>query len=430
MSAPAYARIPRRIGHCSAPVASGRIELEEGALPQSETPECSLNRTVGCLAALGLALGLSACAEDIPPSRDGRTAGPVLIAAAGQIGSDALPLGGSPYGSFLAGLYAGSQRDLSVAADFILESLAYDPDSEQLLNRAFMLVAGDGRHAEAVDLGRRIVARRPEHGLAALTLAVDAVARGAPEEAEAVIAKLPEKGLSTVTVPLVGAWLQIAKGDVDAALDAAAPLKEKNGFGVFYGLHLALMLDVGGRAAAAREAYDAVLLLAGAPTLRLVLVAGNFFERRGDGDRAREIYQSFMERTPNSLLAAAALQRVDTGETPEPEVANAAEGVAEALFNLASLLSKERAEEVALIHAHLALRLKPGFVVARILVGEILQAQNRSREAIAAYRSVPDRQTDRQHPRCEYPVAPRIERPPVEADVHSSYTCGRLQNRT
>ena len=282
-------------------------------MPQSETPKSFLNRTVGCLATLGLALGLSACAEDIPPSRDDRTAGPVLIAAAGQVGSDALPLGGSPYGSFLAGLYAGSQRDLSVAADFMLESLSYDPENEQLLNRAFMLVAGDGRHAEAVDLARRIVARRPGHGLAALTLAVDAVVRDAPEEAEAVIAKLPEKGLSTVTVPLVGAWLQIAKGDVDAALDAASPLKKKNGFGVFYGLHLALMLDVGGRAAAAREAYDAVLLLTGEPTLRLVLVAGNFFERSGDGDRAREIYQSFMERTPNSLLAAAALQRVDAG---------------------------------------------------------------------------------------------------------------------
>jgi tetratricopeptide (TPR) repeat protein len=118
-------------------------------------------------------------------------------------------------------------------------------------------------------------------------------------------------------------------------------------------------------------------------------VAGNFFERSGDLDRAREVYRSFLERNPNSLLAIAALQRVDAGGVPESEVANAAEGVAEALFNLASLLSKERAEEVALIHAHLALRLKPDFTVARILIGEILQGQDRSREAIAAYRAVP-----------------------------------------
>ncbi len=359
-------------------------------MPLAKTPKRFLGRTVGCLAAL--ALGLSACAEDFAPGASaGRTASSILIAAAaGQVGSDALPRGGSPYGSYLAGLYAGSQRDLSVAADFMLESLAHDPDNQQLLDRAFMLVAGDGRHAEAVDLAGRIAAHRPQHGLAALTLAVDAIASGKPAEAEAIIAKLPEKGLSTVTVPLVGAWLQVAKGDVDAALDAAAPLEDKNGFGVFHGLHLALMLDVGGREAAARDAYGAVLDLAGEPSLRLALVAGNFFERSGDADRAREIYRSFLERNPDSLLVAAAVRHVKAGETPEPEVANAAEGVAEALFNLASLLSKERAEEIALIHAHLALRLKPGFTIARILVGEILQSQNRSRQAIAAYRAVPE----------------------------------------
>jgi tetratricopeptide (TPR) repeat protein len=370
-------------------LASGRIGVEEGVLPQVNTPNSFPSRAPGYLAALVLALGLSACAEDHRSSGGSRTASPVLIAAAaGQVGSDALPLGGSPYGSYLAGLYAGSQRDLSVAADFMLDSLAYDPDNEQLLGRTFLLVAGNGRHIEAVDLAGRIAARSPEHGLAGLTLAVDAILRGAPEEAEAAMANLPEKGLSTVTVPLVGAWLKIAKGDVDGALAAAAPLKDRNGFGVFHGLHVALMQDVGGREAEAREAYDAVLTLAEQPSLRLALVAGNFFQRSGDADRAREIYGSFLEQNPNSLLVTAALQRVDANRIPEPEVADAVQGVAEALFNLASLLSKERAEEIALIHAHLALRLKPDFAIARILVGEILQSQNRSREAIAVYREV------------------------------------------
>ncbi len=360
-------------------------------MPQANTPNSFPSRAPGYRAALtlALALGLSACAEDHQPSGGSRTAGPVLIAAAvGQVGSDALPLGASPYGSYLAGLYAGSQRDLSVAADFMLESLAYDPDNEQLLGRTFLLVAGNGRHIEAVDLAGRIAARSPEHGLAGLTLAVDAILRGAPEEAEAAMANLPEKGLSAVTVPLVGAWLKIAKGDVDGALATAAPLKDRNGFGVFHGLHVALMQDVGGREAEAREAYDAVLTLAEQPSLRLALVAGNFFQRSGDADRAREIYRSFLEQNPNSLLVTAALQRVDANRIPEPEVADATQGVAEALFNLASLLSKERAEEIALIHAHLALRLKPDFDIARILVGEILQSQDRNREAIAVYREI------------------------------------------
>jgi tetratricopeptide (TPR) repeat protein len=275
-----------------------------------------------------------------------------------------------------------------MAADFMLESLAYDPENEQLLNRAFMLVAGDGRHAKSVQLAKRVLAYQPKHGLAGLVIAVDAVHRGALEDAESALAGLPDKGLSAVTAPLIGGWLQVAKGDVDAALDAILPLKEKTGFSVFHGLHAALMEDVGGRQAEAREGYEEVLRLAGQPTLRLVLVVGNFFERSGEVERARKIYDEFLQRSPNSLLVAAALQRLEAGETPSPAVATAAEGIAEALFNLASLLSKERAEEVALVHAYLVLRLKPDFTIARVLVGEVLQGQNRGREAIATYREI------------------------------------------
>ncbi len=344
-----------------------------------------------CLAGLGLALAVSACADDAGPGGEEASAAAVLIAAAqGQVGSDAAPFGGSPYGSYLAGLFAGNQRDLSMAADFMLESLAHDPDNERLLNRAFMLVAGDGRHAKAVGLARRMNARDPDHRLAALVLAVDAVARGAPEDAEAFLANPPERGPSTVTMPLLKGWLQVAKGDAEAALEAVAALKEKTGFSVFHGLHAALMNDVAGREAEAREAYEEVLRLSEQPTLRLALVAGNFFERSGARERAGEIYDEFLVRNPGSLLVAAARRRLEAGATPAPVVADAAEGVAEALFNLASLLSKERAEEVALVHAHLALRLKPNFVIAQVLLGEILQAQDRGREAIAIYRQIPE----------------------------------------
>ena len=200
------------------------------------------------LVAFGLGLILAGCADDSAPAGDATSAGAVLVAAAqGDVSSVGSPLGGSPYGSYLAGLFAGSQRDLSVAADFMLESLAYDPDNAQLLNRAFMLVAGDGRHAKAVELARQLIAVNPDHGLATLVVAVDAVVRGAPEEANILLSGLPAKGLSTITVPLVGAWLHVADGDVAGALRTIEPLKEKAGFNVFHGLHAAMMNDVAGR---------------------------------------------------------------------------------------------------------------------------------------------------------------------------------------
>ncbi|MFQ6017340.1 MAG: tetratricopeptide repeat protein [Kiloniellaceae bacterium] len=347
-------------------------------------------RLGGALALAALGLLAAGCADRAEPVTGLPSPGVVLMAAAaGQVGSDAGPALGSPYGAYLAGLFADRRHDLSVAADFMLQALEYDPDNAQLLSRTFILMAGTGRHAKAVELARRLNALNPEHGLVGLVLAVDAMERGRLEEADSYLSRLPERGLSTIAGPLMRGWIQIARGDAALALERAQPLKNKKGFDVLYTLHVALMNDVAGRVAAARTAYEEALNLSGQPTLRLVWVAGNFFERAGLPDKAAEIYRGFLEQNPESPLFGLALDRVAGGDGPRATVADAREGMAEVLFNLASLLSQERAEEVALIHAHLALRLKTGFEIARVLLGEILQAQGRGREAIAVYREVP-----------------------------------------
>src|SRR3546814_19903299 len=62
----------------------------------------------------------------------------------------------------------------------------------------------------------------------------------------------------------------------------------------------------------------------------------------------------------------------------------------EVVCNLAGVISQEQADDAALIHLHQALVLKPDFVLAQVLLGEILQKQERSADAIAAYRAVPE----------------------------------------
>lgn len=312
-----------------------------------------------------------------------------VAAAASDASSDASIAAGSPSGAYLAGLYAGRQQDLESAADFMQQALASDPDNEQLLEQTFVLSAADGRRDETVELARRIGAANPDQGLAGLALAIDAAARGDMDAAEGFLAAMPDKGLSTITAPLLRSWVQVAKGDLAAAKNRVSGLKNRNGFGVFYSLHLALINDVAGDMAAAKIAYEEALKVAGTPTLRLAWVVGNFFERIGESDRATDLYRSALERNPDSTLFETALARVQAGSTPAPTVATPTEGMAETLFNLASLLSQERAEEIALAHAYMALWLKSDFEVTRILIGEVLQGQGRRAEAIAVYRQIP-----------------------------------------
>lgn len=340
--------------------------------------------------ALAAAVGLLSAGCDLLPQDDTRSPGSlVLVAAAeGEIGSDALPQGGSAYGSYLAGLYAGQRRDLSAAADFMLEALADDPDDEQLLNRAFLLSASDGRHKAAADLAERLLAKDPEHGLAVLVATVDAIHRGAPERARSLLDGLPDRGLTTVSGPLLQAWIRAGEGDIPAALKALERLGGKDGFDVLYNLHVGLLNDLAGRDEAARAAYGTALEDAGQPSMRLVWLVGNFYERSGDKAAAKALFEEFQADNPDSYAIAWELDRLARGARPKPSITRANDGAAEALFNMASLLSQERAEEVALIHAHLALRLRPDFEVARILLGEILQGQGRGEEAIEVYRRI------------------------------------------
>ena len=353
----------------------------------------SLRAAVLSLAGLALAL--------VPVLRDGFGASSAQaadsgtqVAAADKEGSTLADLAAamasrsSGYGDFLAGRHAERISDLASAADFMLIALENDPENRQLLQDTFMLVAADGRHVEAVRLARRQMALNPEHGPAQLVLLVDALVRDDMEAASALMAAMPTGGLNRFLNPLLESWLRVGRGELDGALEAIGPLRDNNGFAVLERLHVALMQDIAGSPEAARATYLEALEAAAQPSLRLVWLTGNFHERQGDGTAARALYEDYLANADGSGIFDPALARIASGAQPDRAVANFRHGLAEALFNLGGLLSQERAERMALLHVHLALRLKPEFEVGRILLGEILEDQERSIEAIAAYRQI------------------------------------------
>jgi Flp pilus assembly protein TadD len=76
-------------------------------------------------------------------------------------------------------------------------------------------------------------------------------------------------------------------------------------------------------------------------------------------------------------------------EGGDPRAPTAAAGMAEALFDLASALQRDRGSDSAMIFARLALRLQPEFDLAALLVAEILDDRQRYEEALAMYDAVP-----------------------------------------
>ena len=312
----------------------------------------------------------------------------LILAAVGPDEEVRPPAAESVLGDYLAGLVARRNRDLSAAADFMLRALEADPDNLELLGAAFILVAGDGRQPETLALAARLTVAKPKEALANMVLALDAVEKGEAARAAEILTALPTRGLSSLVGPLLKGWVEVGRGDTAAAQASLEVLEETKGFDSIRKLHSALMYDVAGDAAKAREGYENAFAKNGGATLRLSWLSGNFFERQGDRDRAIQIYRDFIQANPGTTLLQPFLARAEAGETAPPAVADARQGMAEVLFNIASLLTQERAEELALAHVQQALHIKPGFDVARVLLGEILQEQERGEEAIETYRKI------------------------------------------
>lgn len=296
----------------------------------------------------------------------------------------------SHYGDYLAGLFANKQRDLSAAADYMARALEEDPNNPALLHQTFILMASEGRMDEARRLAERLVELRPKHGPATVLLALSHARGGELAQADELLAGLTDRGLAALVRPLLQSWIALARGDRESALERLDKLKAVNGFDMLRSLHAGLINDVAGAPDAAGEAYAQSLSLVSSPSLRLTWLIGNFHERRGESDEAVALYRRYLAEDPGSTVMQAVLQAAETRESkaPAPMVRTPRNGLAEALFNLAGLLEQQNAADLGLVYARYALFMRPDYPVARMLVGEILQSQNRHRDAIEAYRAV------------------------------------------
>jgi tetratricopeptide (TPR) repeat protein len=219
-------------------------------------------------------------------------------------------------------------------------------------------------------------------------LALGELKEGQYAAAEARLTPLVPQGLNGFVIPLVRAWVAAGEGQPDKALQVLSPVGQQQGFEAVYQLNVGLINESAGRPGAAGEAFGKALASAETPPFRLVQIAGGFYERSGQADKAKDLYRDFAADNQGSSLLEPILERISAGRPAEPVIGNPAEGVAESLFNLASALNQERLYEAALLYTRLALDMRPDFPVAQILLGDVMVGQGHFAEATEAYRGV------------------------------------------
>ncbi|MBR9973082.1 tetratricopeptide repeat protein [Magnetospirillum sulfuroxidans] len=323
-------------------------------------------------AAMAMMAGvMTACSPQGAPSNQGR---------------DNRPPGGltshSGLGAFLAGRLAQGQGDTDDAADFYAAALASDPDNADLLQRTFTLMVAEGRLDSAIPMARRLQDLDAESAMPVLVAGLADVRGGLLGQAESRFAGLPRRGLNGLVGPLMTAWALAGQGQYEPAIAALEPLSQTKGFAGVKAYHAALINDLAGRPEAAEAGYGEAL--SGQLSIRGIEAAGSFFQRHGQAERAKELYDRYQREHPETLLFDGA-SLLKAGHGIAPAVPDAQAGMAEALFDVATLMRQGNGQDAAIVFSRLALYMRADFPLAGAVLGDMLSAQDRREAANAVY---------------------------------------------
>lgn len=303
-------------------------------------------------------------------------------------------IGGSWSGNYLAARHAQSRHDFAAAADFLDAALADTPEAPALLPGLHLARVLDGRIDAAAAVAERLVSlaadsAEPADPFAQLTLAVAALRDGDTGTAERLAAALPDTPIHRVLRPVIRGWAFLAEDRLDDAMAAIEPLSWNERTMPFYHFHAALLNDAADRTEAARDHFLKAAEDDAVPSLRLVQILAQFHQRTGDSTAADALIDRFLDEQPDRRDYLTRERKALAAGRPLPrEIATAGDGVAEAMFGVASALSRQESRQTALALAHYGLALRPDFASLRVLAAGLMESFDRHQEANALYDTV------------------------------------------
>jgi len=291
-------------------------------------------------------------------------------------------------GQYLAGRHAQQLRDFTVAASRYEKAIAIDPDAPELISRTFLMEVCVGHFDRARALAQKELKLDPGDAIAELVLVVDRLKAGDTAGALKHAAALPTDGVHRFIGPFALAWTRKAAGDLAGADSALQGLDKFNGFQPLKAFQLGLLYDYAGKPDKAQQYFDKALDANEQLNWRLTDAIANFDERHGRAAEAKALYERFIQQNTSSDLAMSVTMLRSPGP-PQPTIRSPADGLAEAMFDLASVLNQAETIDLSLLYDRFALTVRPQFPLAQLLLADILSAQNKPEQSLAVLAEIP-----------------------------------------
>lgn len=306
-------------------------------------------------------------------------------------------------GSYLSGRFAQNNSDWSQAYDYISDILPAEPANLELRRRAMVLAMGSGHSDAAFALAQSLIKAGDTGSLPRVFVTLKTFKAGKYSESLQEITEAPKDGISEFVNPLIRAWAKAGLGQADIA-DLT-----NNVVHIYHGILIADYLN-----------DEATLKKLSARDLTQLSLAPKSLERIADifarhkmTTQAQALYTYIRNSDPASAkdITAKIATMEKTGTVPqEPDdrIASPMEGLAQALFDMASVLYGEY-QDSARLFAQMSLYLNPNLNDSRILLGHMAARVKRYDEAIAFYQQIDPRGDEELDVKLQRQVAELLE---------------------
>ena len=294
----------------------------------------------------------------------------------------------SEFGSYLAGRQAQFDSNPRFAIRYYLSALENSPKNMFLLRRIVTLLVSEGRIKEALTKANQLLKNsNNKSNLSALLMILADIKNQNFAKAFNDLDKLPGGGLNDYLLPMLEAWLMAEQKKNDAALKVIDQKSINPGLEAIYGLHGALISEFINNNNEAIRRHVSSMKLRKNKNLRATILLGNLYERLGEDQKAKAIYDNYKRLRPSTTMLDSAYDRLKLHKKPEPNIKTVLDGIAEALFSL-SIAIKNQNPYQAIIFSRLAIYMRPSFAMAKLLLAGSLEDSKNLEDANNIYREI------------------------------------------
>jgi tetratricopeptide (TPR) repeat protein len=290
-------------------------------------------------------------------------------------------------GAYLAGTQALFDLRTADAAKYFRDALVADWENPLIVERAFIAYAANGNIEESAATAKRLLTEAPEHDLAKLIIATQALKERRYDAAIDELAGVKNESFAGITGGILRAWALVGAGRAD---EATALLDQigQSGLEEFLTFHRALMAEVSGDATTAIQ-YAGVAYESDPFVARIVEAYARMLGNEGRFDEAAEVVGKFELEGYTHPLVDVVKAAIDEKRRPGPFATSVQVGAAEMFHGIGVALARDGSSDIALVFLQLGIYLDPGADVIALVLGQLLDGAGEHEAANTVYDRIP-----------------------------------------